>query len=54
MPTKQELIDYIVENADKDWINSFIHDVIEYDWVSDLQIFSPEILERWAKELGQE
>lgn len=49
---REKLLDYIVEYANKDWIDFFIHDVIEYDWVSDLHQFDTEILKKWAEELG--
>lgn len=49
---KQKAIDYIVENADKDWIYNFLYDVVEIDWVVLLRDFSDETLEEWARELG--
>lgn len=52
MEERQKLISYIAKNADKRWIDSFIHDVIEFDWIEQLSNFGTETLQVWAKELG--
>lgn len=49
---KEGLIKFIAENADKPWIDSYIHDVLEFDWVATLKDYNEDTLEQWAKELG--
>ena len=52
MANKQTLIDFIAENADRAWIWHFIDEVVEFDWVAEMNLFPVETLLTWAKELG--
>ncbi|MFQ6056682.1 MAG: hypothetical protein ACE5J3_11955, partial [Methanosarcinales archaeon] len=46
------LIDFIIENADKDWIEKFVFDVVEVDWGSWLKYYDNNILGKWAIEVA--
>jgi len=52
MAYENELIKYIVEHADKDFIWHYIMDVVELDWVACLREEREEALLTYARQLG--
>lgn len=49
---RRKLKAFISEKADYKWIGEFMNDVVEYDWPDDLDDFTTEELEGFARELG--
>lgn len=49
---KEQALEYIIDNADQEWIFDFLYNVVEVDWIVLLRDFPEETLIKWAKELG--
>lgn len=49
---RKKLKSFIQAKAEYEWIGEFVNDVVEYDWSDDLDDFTTEELEGFARELG--
>ena len=49
---KEQALEYIIDNADQEWIFDFLYNVVEVDWIVLLRDFPEATLIKWAKELG--